>query len=708
VTKKSRIGSHGQAGLADMLNLSGEVIDPKGWVKVDEMAMTEDRRAEYLVRKGAIEAYFEGKSDADIRKSWGLGRDNVHRIITTRCLSRHPDGKLWGWRGAIPHVRVVDWSRKTPPSPGLEGEGTAGSLQWLFSRPELQKSELEKRFRERILELPTGLKGTRDPKIKLVHWFLDDLRAVGWHKKDEWPFNAERRGYTTICKFITKVLNGSPSRQIELLGGTEAVRKARAGDGTNRPHFRLFQRVECDAHKLDIRMVVMVRSPHGGYEPRKIHRLWVIVILEVETRAVLGYYLSMRREVAAEDVLRGARNALSMWGRREISFSEQPYAPGAALPSGWNPKYLGTCWDEFSVDGALANVCARVKEQLERVVGCRILSPMDKDSYSSRRSLDDRPYIEAFFSTLSQRGLHGLSPSTKSKPEDLKGDGDPAAKAEAVQFQLEYLEELLDVLIANYNATPQTGLGSRSPLHQLNYLCEASGDHLRIADPGEVGRLGATRKLCTLLGGAHTGRRPYFNFENARYSSELLMKRPDLIGQRLWLCIENPDDARWATVTDQQGIFICAVRAAPPWHRLPHSLFVRSAIRSLEARRLLFLTGTVDAVEELIKYGENVRDKKLPVHPAMLEAFRILKTHADNLSIESPLSEPEPEPEREDRQVIEYDPKGACDTVDPFVELVLEVLGSESTVDSAPKQKTPLEKPKPKLILPPRRQARTW
>ncbi|WP_179257802.1 hypothetical protein [Burkholderia sp. AU6039] len=78
----------------------------------------------------------------------------------------------------------------------------------------------------------------------------------------------------------------------------------RAGDGTRRPPLAPFERVECDAHKLDTRMTVLVPSPHGGTEPRPIHRLWVVVLIEVASRAVLGYHLSLRRECAAVEVRR--------------------------------------------------------------------------------------------------------------------------------------------------------------------------------------------------------------------------------------------------------------------------------------------------------------------------------------------------------------------------------------------------------------------
>lgn len=46
-----------------------------------------------------------------------------------------------------------------------------------------------------------------------------------------------------------------------------------------------------------------------------------------------------------------------------------------------------------------------------------------------------------------------------------------------------------------------------------------------------------------------TGRRPYFNFESARYSAEWIVLRLDLLGKRLWLSLEDEDDARLATVS---------------------------------------------------------------------------------------------------------------------------------------------------------------
>ncbi len=304
------------------------------------------------------------------------------------------------------------------------------------------------------------------------------------------------------------------------------------------------------------------------------------------------------------------------------------------MPSAHSDLYLGACWDEFSVDGALANICGRVERQLREVVGSTILMPQDPTSYTSRRSKDDRPFIERFFGTLARAGVHRLSTTTGSKPADKHG-ADPDEAAIKTQFQIEYLEELLDTIIANYNATPHSGLGHRSPLAQLDFLCSRHPEQVRQADPWQVARLAGLRKLCTLHGGAQTGRRPYFNFASATYSAEWLMTRTDLLGKELWLQLEDDNDARWAAVSTKDGQYLPSVRAAPPWHLTPHTVYVRQSIRALERRRLVFLSTQCDAVEELIKFCESSEGKKLPVHPAYLETRRVLRMHAEALTEQS-------------------------------------------------------------------------
>lgn len=639
--RRARIGTAAWPGQATM---SGQTR-PDLWTQVDADALPEDRRELFLRRKTGIQLYFDGATEADIREACGFGRSHIYRLITERCLAQNPDGNVNGWRGALPHRRVKEWSRTTPLEVSDAGAGAAGALRWLFESP--GGSDLEAKFRKQIIGKVPKLAAAMRPKQELFTWFIKVLRAAGLEARGEWPFNVERLGYVSICKFIDKVMDEYPRRQRQLLGGREAERKSRAGDGADRPRLRVFQRVECDAHKLDSRMVVAIPSPHGGYETRKIRRLWVIVIIEVESRAVLGYHLSLHPECNAEDVLRTVKRALTRWAPRELHWSGNAYVDGAGLPSAHHERYLGACWDEFSVDGAMANICARVERQLREVVGSTTLKPQDPASYTSRRSRDDRPFIESFFGQLARGGFHRLSTTTGSKPGDKRG-ADPDETAAETQFQLEYAEELLDTLIANYNARPHSGLGWRSPLAQLDFLTGREPQRIRQADAGEVQRMVSIRKLCTLKGGVSTGRRPYFQFANARYSAEWLTLRTDLLGKLLWLQLDDEDDARFASVSNERGEFLGVVRAPPPWNRSPHTLYMRQAIRALEKRRMLHLTAQCDAVEELIRYAEGSKDKKLPPHPAYLEARRVLQQHAQALAGQPVPAPPAPHSEGPD------------------------------------------------------------
>lgn len=627
----TRVGSRS----VSQLPAAAQSVDMKNWVRVDADALPPKERGLFMRRRRSIELYLSGASAADVRRETGMSRSNVYRLIVERCLVPHGDGSLYGWRGALPFLRIAEYRRKTKPRVGEDGAGTVGSLQWLFASPEGRN--LEQRFREQILEKAGGLGGPGKSKQPLFRWLIRELRELGYEQRGEWPFNVEKLGYVTIAAYIDRILEENPARHRLLLGGEEARRKSIAGDGTGRPRLEPFDRVECDAHKLDARMVVAVPSPHGGVEMRKIHRIWVIVLLEVASRAVLGYYLSLRRECGAEDVLRAIKHALSTWAPRKLHFSDIVYAEGAGMPSNVAPYLAGVCWNEFSVDGALANICERVGNTLKEVVDCRVLKPQDVHSYTSRRSKDDRPFIEAFFGRLAKGGFHRLAPTTGSQPSDKRG-ADPTAIAEATCFQLEYAEELLDTLIANYNATPHSGLGYRSPLAQLQFLIPPSAA-VRRADPDAVRRMVGLRRLCTVKGGIVSGRRPYFNFSNARYSAEWLALRTDLLGKDLWLQIEDEDDARFATVSDSKGLFLGVVRAAPPWHQTPHSLFIRQAIRSLEHRRLLHISTQCDAVEELIRFAE-ANGGKLPLHPAYLQVRRILSGDAKSTQQEIKATHP--------------------------------------------------------------------
>jgi len=174
-------------------------VRPDLWTQVDADALPEGRRELFLRRKTGIQLYFDGATEAAIREACGFGRAHIYRLITERCLAQNPDGNLNGWRGALPHRRVKEWSRTTPLEVSDAGAGAAGALQWLFESP--GGSDFEAKFRKQIVGKVPKLAAAKRPKQELFTWFIKELRAAGLEARGEWPFNVERLGYVSICKF---------------------------------------------------------------------------------------------------------------------------------------------------------------------------------------------------------------------------------------------------------------------------------------------------------------------------------------------------------------------------------------------------------------------------------------------------------------------------------------------------------------------------
>jgi len=609
-----------------LLGVVRDQIDTSTWQDLDEGGLTHAHRQLFRSRKAGVQAFLRGDTAERVKEISGVSRTQIYRLITERCLVAFQDGLPAGWRGLKPYQRIALYTRRAPLEPDAWGAGLAGALQLLFSSK--AGHELRTRFEARILRKLSPrdkLTAKRVAKQELIVWFLKEAERLFEVPGEHWPFNTSKQGRVTLSAFIDQVLDDNPVRARTLVGGPEAEKKAKAGDGVNRPKLRLLERVECDAHKLDVRCVINVPNPAGGFSPRLVHRIWVIVIVDVASRCVLGFSISIRREPSKDDVLRAMRHALRRWQPRHLTtLNARTYHPKAGFPSKLNPKYIGACWNSMSVDGALANTCKTVRETLKAVVGAQLIAPQDTQSFTKRTSLDDRPYIETFF-RLFPKEMSRMSTGTGANPGERKGR-DPEAAAAASNFQFEHLEDLLDVLVANYNGTPHSSLGYRSPLEQFEFLARQDPGLIRVADPGEVTRLLCARKRCRVLA-TKSGNNVHINFQNAEYSAEWLKTRRDLFGEYLDAYLEDDYDARFVTVS-YQGHILGSLHALPPWHQTPHTTYMRSAIKGLAAKRLIFLSSNEDPVAQLCEMAERETHGKLKVHPAYLEARRVFQHFA--------------------------------------------------------------------------------
>jgi hypothetical protein len=272
-----------------------EMCDPTTWVQVDATALPPDARQSFQSRKLAVELYLRGTHDSEIRRLTGVGEKQAYRLIRNRCMAPAPDGLLFGWRGLIRHLRVRKPARKSKIRIDDFGYGAVGALQATFeAHPDL-KLELERR----ILQVGTNsakLGAHNRSNVSHTRWFLDKLRKLGYEERGEWPFNTQTLSYSSISRFVKSTLESSARAMAFARGGAEAVKKLKTGDGSRRPELAFMSRVELDAHKLDGFFCVSLPSPDGDVRERIVRRLQVVVLIEVASRTVMGYLLSMGRE----------------------------------------------------------------------------------------------------------------------------------------------------------------------------------------------------------------------------------------------------------------------------------------------------------------------------------------------------------------------------------------------------------------------------
>jgi hypothetical protein len=94
--------------------------------------------------------------------------------------------------------------------------------------------------------------------------------------------------------------------------GGEGVKPAAALAFTPiRPVTELFDTVEFDVHKLDLRLKILDQDPEGEEHVLEIERVWLPAVIDVGSRAILGYTLCLRREYGRYDVIRTFEKALT-------------------------------------------------------------------------------------------------------------------------------------------------------------------------------------------------------------------------------------------------------------------------------------------------------------------------------------------------------------------------------------------------------------
>ena len=160
------------------------------------------------------------------------------------------------------------------------------------------------------------------------------------------------------------------------------------------------------------------------------------------------------------------------------------------------------------------------------------------------------------------------------------------------------LDQVIDVMLANYNADPHGSLVNRSPNEYIRMWDSQTVSPLRrIEDPYEIAqRLLRLGYIKTIRGGGESNRAPYVELWGARYTNDVLKKMVDSVGKKVRVVVDVDGDIRLVRASLRKGrseIPLGILKAGPPWHLTPHTLEQRQIIsRAHKVQKIIVKPGS--------------------------------------------------------------------------------------------------------------------
>jgi len=434
----------------------------------------------------------------------------------------------------------------------------------------------------------------------------------------DYPFNTAGHAIRSLSRRLKAELLRSFGTAARAAGASHLKGLPHPREGAAPAASRPYQVVEFDGHRLDVRLKVVVRDPLGFEHEFEMERVWLLVIIDVCTRAVLGYHIALAREYSRYDVVKAIENALEPHRPRSFTIPGLAYGPQDGFPSQRLPELAYATWETMKLDNGKANLASETLTALCDFIGCIA-------DAGPKYSPDERPYIERFFGTIASRLSSRLPGYTGTHPRDLRRAlADPKGNLR-LYVSIGELEELVEYAIAGYNGTPHSGLNNATPLEAVEYFVRGRGT--LVTWLAEQHRrtlcLMQSARRCRVRAYLDQGVRPHINLHGVRYTNSVLATSTQLIGRQL-LIYMNADDLRSVRAFLGDGTELGVLDAQGAWRVVPHNLKLRQEIRRQAGKRRHHSAAAVNPIETYVKEKVAQAKKTRKAATELAHAMRLL------------------------------------------------------------------------------------
>jgi transposase InsO family protein len=625
--------SFNRASIPEILN------DFENLPKVDESAMGDNPEAVRSYRNN-LEAFrlFVQEKDVslkEIERLTTVHRKQLFRLLD-RVVSKAPDGRIQGLRGLIPYKHVKEYERTAvvPSSSALIGPAAAGAFAQLLKRIDGLESWLRKKVRERNRPLRDGEMREVNKSIRSLHReFIERCKREGV-LPNEYPRNQDMLGYRSFQAAVARIGQEQASSH-RLADGKDNTSK----DWSQADKWPIgdvpFKLVQFDGHKIDIRLTLVVSDPFGMETLIEMRRIWILVVLDVATHAILGYHLAVGVEYNKDDVAEALQAAIVPHRKVRLTIPGLVVREGGGFPNEVLPQLEYHRWNWFQFDSAKSHLAQDTLDRLTNVVGCWAVSGRLGEP-------DDRALVERFFGLLEQCGFHQVPGSLGSSPTDPVRKLADVGTNLPMLMTLDQLEQVVEVALANMNGESSIGLGGRAPLEAMRHMIAKPEFLVQTLPASRRHQLFLLKEaVIKTVRGAGL---PHVNFEGVRYTCDILASRPELVGRQLRIYF-MARDIRTVHAFFEDGSELGILSASRQWRTTPHSLRLRKEILRLHRLKLLKYDEAENPMEAYVLFKKaEAKNKKAAgnalagVRAGVLAAART-SAHGDGLF--GPAREPE-------------------------------------------------------------------
>lgn len=522
------------------------------WPLVYTDAFSRQEKAAYQRNVEIIAAVLEGDRLRDIAQRHGLSAGRITQLMN-RCLGGPSDGEPALSRGLIRFQRIVASQRRAPLATHTAARGDRCSFQSLLnSLPGLER-HLIKTIRLSVNQN----RRSQNLSAKALHTiFLTYLESLNW-PSDTYPYTSMSRGYESVRRFLKTTI-------AELSLPKNPAREIRCSYLTS----RVVEEIQIDEHTIDCNVAAAVVL-QGQMTPVRLSRVSALVARDVATGCYLAHTIALTQHPSADDVLALFDAMTRPWEPMELTTPGLTYAAEAPYPAALGETFLRPAFGIIRLDNALAHLATKVRQMVAETMLATV-------NYGLPRVPKGRNVIEHAFARLNI-DIHRFPSTTGSHTQDPIREPRKNIKS-APYISQRVLEEVISVLLAEFNLRPIANQGGISPIEQVQYQMNHHLVPLRAPQRGPaLGPFESMRQVTVRRPDSSSSHR--INFEKVSYRGPAL-SYAGLANQKVLIRFDRRD-IRTLNVQTPEGRVLGEVYAPRTWQRYAHSLATRKKINKL-------------------------------------------------------------------------------------------------------------------------------